>query len=328
MRLAVAILLLFTTIFPGEVDQYLAWNQLPNDESDLLNKLFNEEIQNALNEINKDHNDCSCTEAAGKILRHFGIGLNTSLEKRLKNTIDIDKYPNDDILISERYKLSIFRIDYSFDIIDQYQDYSLQLQIDEIINIGGIYIGLDKLTHFTASGYLYYKIYQLALEQFESEDTAIQMAINTGIFGEKNILGKFPSGVFSYADLESNYQGFQFAMDLCKDGPTHLKRTGKGWELDGAFDLRNYVNPFWDESFNPSFYYEGFNLAFMPKSEAVLLNIPDYCTKFHSKRIQGIFTYYQSIADTSYSINYLQQLIQNNELPDPSPFNIRTICRE
>ncbi|MFQ6678067.1 MAG: hypothetical protein ACE5D0_07060 [Fidelibacterota bacterium] len=328
MRIVCLILVLCTILPSGEVDQYLAWSQLPNDESDLLNKLFNEEIQIALLAINENHRDCSCEEAAGKILKHFGIGLNTPLEIRLKNSTDLEKYPNDDILLSERYKRSIFRKEFTNEIIDQYQDYSLNMQIDEIINIGGIYIGVDKLTHFTASGYLYYKIYHLALEQGESEDAAIQMAINMGIIGEKNILGRFPSGVFSFADLESNYQGFQFAMDLCRDDLVYLKRTGKGWELEGQFDLQKYVNPFWDESYNPSFYYEGYNLALMPKSETVLNNIPHYCSKYHSKRIQGIVTYYTSKADSSYSIKYLQKLVKSGEVPDPSPFNIRNICPE
>jgi hypothetical protein len=246
----------------------------------------------------------------------------------LKDSQEIDKYPTNQIHISERYKRSIFRRNLPFEKGEKFQDYSLNIQIDEVVNIGGIYIGLDKLTHFTASGYLYYKIYMLALKQLDSEEAAKQMAISMGIYGEKNILGKIPSGVFSFADLESNYQGFQFALSLCKSDSTYLKRSGKGWELEGVFDLRNYVNPFWDEFFNTSYYYDGFNLTLMPKSEAVLQNIPHYCLKFQSKRIQGIFEFYNRVADPSYSVKYLRQLIEKGELPDPSPFDIRTICNE
>ena len=130
---------------------------LPNDESHYLNKLFNEEIQAALDEINKNHNDCSCEEAAGRILKHFGIGLNTPLEKQLKSSTQLDKYPPN-------------------------------------------------------------KIYRLALEFVESKEAAMQMAIAMGIYGEKYILGKISTGVFSFADLESNYQGFLFALDLCNSG--------------------------------------------------------------------------------------------------------------
>ena len=240
---------------------------LPNDESHYLNKLFNEEIQAALDEINKNHNDCSCEEAAGRILKHFGIGLNTPLEKQLKSSTQLDKYPPN-------------------------------------------------------------KIYRLALEFVESKEAAMQMAIAMGIYGEKYILGKISSGVFSFADLESNYQGFLFALNLCNSGSTRLKRSGKGWELSGSFDLRDYVNPFWDESYNPSYYYENQNLSLMPKSQAVLQNIPHYCLMFQSDRIQGVFDYYDSMAKPSYSVKYLQQLIDKGELPDPSPFYIRTICEE
>ncbi len=328
MRYLLPIFILNFVVIAGEVDQYLAWNQLPNDETHYLNKLFNAEIQNALDEINKKHNDCSCEEAAGRILKHFGIRLNTPLEKMLKNSNEIDKSPNDETHISERYKRSIFRRELPYENIEQFQDYSLEMQIDEVVNVGGIYIGLDKLTHFTASGYLYYRIYNLALEQLGSDEAAIQMAISMGVYGEKNVLGKISSGVFSYADLESNYQGFRLAMDLCKNGPAHLKRTGKGWELEGLFDLRNYVNPFWDEAYNTSFYYENQNLTLMPKSEAVLHNLPHYCLKYKTERIQKIFDYYDSIAEPSYSVNYLRQLVEKGELPDPSPYNIRTICKE
>lgn len=193
MKFILIIFILQFTLSAGEVDQYLAWNQLPNDEYFQINKMYNEEIQNALKDINKDHSECSCEEATELILKHFGIALNSSMEKLLKNTSEIDKYPTDEFHRSERYKRSIFRRELPNENIDQYQDYSLELQIDEIINVGGIYFGLDKLTHFTGSGYLYYKIYNLALEQVESDEAAIRMAISTGIFSEKNILGRFAS---------------------------------------------------------------------------------------------------------------------------------------
>jgi len=185
MRIVSLILVFCTLLLPGEVDQYLVWNQLPNDETDYINRLFNKEIQAALLEINENHQDCSCEDAAGKILKHFGIGLNTTLELALKKSTDLDKYPPENMLLSERYKQSIFRRPFSNEMIEQYQDYSLNLQIDEVINVGGIYFGIDKLTHFTASGYLYYEIYQLGLEQGESDESAVQMAINMGIFGVK-----------------------------------------------------------------------------------------------------------------------------------------------
>ena len=50
---------------------------LPNDESHYLNKLFNTEIQAALDEINKNHNDCSCEKV--DIDYVFGIKVQVDL---------------------------------------------------------------------------------------------------------------------------------------------------------------------------------------------------------------------------------------------------------
>ncbi len=308
-------------VWAGEVDQYMAGNQLPNDESHYLNQLFNEKIQNALDDINETDPDCSCAEAAGNVLKYFGIGLNSPLEKHVKNAGDFDKYPNDDIPFSERYKKSIFRREVTSKNIDQYQNYSLWLQIDEVINVAGIYIGVDKLTHFTASGYLYYQIYNLALEQTKHEK-----AISIGIYGEKNILGKIPSGVFSYADLESNFQGLLFTLDLCCNGQSRLVRDGIGWSLSTPFDIKHYVNPYWDEAYNPSYYYEGPNLSLLSKAQTVMKNIPHYCLLYKTQRIQKIFTYYDRIAEPSFSVLYLKELVDEGELPDPTPFDIRLIC--
>ncbi len=310
----------------GEVDHYMAWDHLPKDESKMLNQLYNKEIQVALNTINKKNGDCDCEDVAGDILRHFGVSLNSPMEKHLKESNEFDKYPRPDTPLNERYKHSIYRRDLPLKNLNNFQDLSLHLQIDEIINIGGVYIGVDKLTHFTASGYLYYEIYRRILSKTDSEETAKNTAVEAGVFGEKNLLGKIPSGVFSYADLESNYQGFMFALDLCRDSPIKLIRADSGWKLSGEFDLRNYVNPLWDESYNPSYYYENQNLTLTPKSSAVLENIPDYCLMYQSDKIQSLFAYYDQIANPSYSDVYVKSLIKSGVLPNPDPFNIRILC--
>lgn len=328
MKILRTIFILLCFAYSGEVDHYAAWNNLPKDEIQFLNDLYNKEIQIVLNEINQNDRDCECQDAAGMILKHLGIALNSPIEKYLKASNELDKYPPADIPISELYKNSIYRRKFSLKNLNDFQDLSLHLQIDEIINVGGVYIGLDKLTHFSGSGYLYYQIYLRILDRTGSKETAKNTAIEAGVFGEKNILGKIPSGVLSYADLESNYQGFLFALDLCRESPIRLKYTDQGWQLSDNFDLKYYVNPLWDESYNTSYYYDGQNLMLTPKSSAVLENIPDYCEKYKSDEIQQIFTYYDSIVKPSYSAIYLKNLIQSRELPDPGPFNIRTVCKE
>ena len=84
MKYLLPIFILNFVVFAGEVDQYLAWNHLPNDESHYLNKLFNAEIQSALDDINKNHSDCSCEEAAGKVLKHFWYWVKYTFGKNVK----------------------------------------------------------------------------------------------------------------------------------------------------------------------------------------------------------------------------------------------------
>ena len=64
--------------FCGEVDHYLAWGQSLVDASEILNSKINEIINSTLQSLPKD---CSCEEAAGKVLSGFGVSLNSKFEK-------------------------------------------------------------------------------------------------------------------------------------------------------------------------------------------------------------------------------------------------------
>lgn len=321
-------LLCLTILYAGEVDHYLAWSNLPIESSAQLNIIYNREIRAALDVINLQTPDCSCEDAAGQILQHFGVVLNSPIEQHIKQSTDIDHTPSVHTNLPKYFRNSIFWKKTTSPSHNRLQEVSLNTQIDEIINVGGVYIGLDKLTHFMGSGYLYYQVYKIALKGSSSEDDAIKKAIQMGIFGEKKVLGKIPSGVFSYADLESNFQGFLFAKNLCSKTEPYLKQTATGWTLVGNFNLKDYVNPYWDESYNPSYYYKGFNLTLMPKSKTVLTNLPKYCAVYQTDEIQAMFTYYDSIAKPSFSINYLNTLVDKDEIPNPNMFDIRTICNK
>jgi len=321
-------LLCFTVLYAGEVDHYLSWSHLPSGSSAQLNNIYNREIQDALDAINLQTPDCSCEDAAGRILQHFGVVLNSPIEQHIKQSFEIDHTPSVNTNLPEYFRNSVFWKETNSTSQNRLQEIILDTQIDEIINVDGIYIGLDKLTHFMGSGYLYYQVYRIALKNGSSEDDAIKKAIQMGIFSEKKVLGKIPSGVFSYADLESNFQGFLFAKNLCSKKEPHLEKTTAGWTLMGEFNLNDYVNPYWDESYNPSYYYKGFNLTLMPKSKTVLMNLPKYCAVYQTDEIQAMFTYYDSIAKPSFSVNYLKTLVDKNEIPNPNMFDIRALCKK
>ena len=68
------------------------------------------------------------------------------------------------------------------------------------------------------------------------------------------ILGELASGVQSIADLEANHAGLIFYRDLCDVDDPILALDGEQWTIARPVDLRDYVTPRWDESYQPSVY--------------------------------------------------------------------------
>ena len=304
--------------FCGEVDHYLSWGQTLEDAAPILNSKINEIINSTVQSLPKD---CSCEVAASKVLSGFGVSLNSNFEKWIKETDRVDKFmPNIDLALRE----SIFSDHNSK--WSQIERAFFTIQLDEIINVGGVYLGLDKLTHFTGSGFLYYQAYRISKKAGNVDP--IEMAIKVGIIGEKTVIGRMATGVFSYGDLEANFQGLIFGLDMCAGVDPFLRHSEDGWKFSRPFDIKAYVNPHWDESYNPSFYYDGLNMMLMPKSTTVLKNLPDFCDVYYSSFVKNLFRYYDSFEYRSESVIRLDSLISIGNLPNPSPYNIRTICRD
>ena len=304
--------------FCGEVDHYLSWGQTLEDAAPILNSKINEIINSTVQSLPKD---CSCEVAASKVLSGFGVSLNSNFEKWIKETDRVDKFmPNIDLALRE----SIFSDHNSK--WSQIERAFFTIQLDEIINVGGVYLGLDKLTHFTGSGFLYYQAYRISKKAGNVDP--IEMAIKVGIIGEKTVIGRMATGVFPYGDLETNFQGFIFGLDMCAGVDPFLRHSEDGWKFSRPFDIKAYVNPHWDESYNPSFYYDGLNMMLMPKSTTVLKNLPDFCDVYYSSFVKNLFRYYDSFEYRSDSVIRLDSLISIGNLPNPSPYNIRTICKD
>ena len=92
----------------------------------------------------------------------------------------------------------------------------------------------------------YFDVYKSSLKKGLSEERATLKAINYGISLEKTILGFWASGVFSFGDLEANYQGLLFNLRFCDDkrGIPYLKiRKGK-WVLESEIDIKDYIKNF------------------------------------------------------------------------------------
>ena len=135
-------------------------------------------------------------------------------------------------------------------------DVSKYFSLSRNININGIYLGTDKLSHWMSTGERYYRVYLRAMKKENNEENAFKKAINYGIFLDRFILGGVSSGSLSYGDLEANFQGMLFNRRFCRvsKDQNYLKRVSGKWIIQHKVDVRDYVNPNFDETFNPSLF--------------------------------------------------------------------------
>lgn len=122
------------------------------------------------------------------------------------------------------------------------------------INIGGHYIGTDKIGHFFSQGRKFYRRYR----RTGSEAEAARWSIVT----ETGLFGSLTTGVRSNADLVANFEGYRFYRSLLHDGVIEGKPGIFRWQQGTLvqtrpFTWRDHVNDFWDEALNPNVYGAG-----------------------------------------------------------------------
>lgn len=133
----------------------------------------------------------------------------------------------------------------------------------------GVYLGTDKVGHFTDMGYLYFKQYRAGIRAGEKPEQAMKRAIKLGTggaFSETGILGNMTAGAYSNGDLASNYVGCLFYRNLTepvklkgKEYPPILERDGDYWKISDAVKndplfIERFISHHYDEALNPSLY--------------------------------------------------------------------------
>jgi len=78
------------------------------------------------------------------------------------------------------------------------------------IRIGQLRVGTDKLDHFLSRGLKYYK----ELQGTPPTQSELEALLDRNRQLEAGLWGQWPTGVFSYGDLASNYQGMRFWFHL------------------------------------------------------------------------------------------------------------------
>lgn len=263
----------------AETDQYLTWDIELEDSSDVLNAYLNEEIEAFLEKANRRKRSIKRRpELVADLYTYLFAGL---LRSRVRSFCAksplVDRYPDGDVSYFEHLKMSIYR-DPAFPFI---------LPMARTIRVGDVYLGIDKIGHFFGFGRRYFQRYCDLRWNFVPHDEAVERVIRAGLAQELSWVGSMVDGVFSHADLEANYQGFRLALALAAKEDPMLVREDGNWRLVRPIDLRNYVTPDFDESYNTS------HFTWLRKNLAPERVHERYCGKLNSPIVRARFERYE-----------------------------------
>lgn len=316
------LLLLSTSLFgatssrAAETDNYWAWREAPRDSTHLLERHLDKEMRRALDDVNAwpGAGDQQCHEVVDKLLVPFaytGLWFFVGTMERwgLRYTPRTNRQYAEDYLPHSIYR---------------YADRPLPgalLPLDPTTSVAGVHVGLDKIGHFLLNGRRYYDRYLDARERGLPEEEALVHAIELGLEQENGILGLGVSSIFSYADLEANYQGLELYRWLCEGEQPALRQVEGRWTLAQPLQLERFVNPCWDESFMPN----AFNDVSGP---GVRQALQEQCPLLDTPRVRDLRQHYRERGCQSFSHRYVMTLVDEGELPDPRPFDIERVCRD
>jgi hypothetical protein len=299
-----------------ETDQYYTWGRPLADVTDLLNAKVNVELKAGLTEINArgSWRRIDCVKAAKRMTKRFRLfiihpfemwAINSPLVARIPADSEEDLRYREEFLYSGYAKL----------------DFGSWIPPTPTVKVNDVRVGTDKLTHFFSEGYWYFRWYLRARKDGLSMEEAMQQAIERGVPWEEMILGLDASGVFSPADLEANYAGMRFMVEMCEGDEPRLRKGDEGWELTRPFDFREFVVPEWDESWQPSSYSK----RRWKRVRPVML---EYCPRLELPEVQAERRRYAERDRVTPTERRIEELIAEGELEDPRRYSIERVCSE
>lgn len=229
-----------------ETDQFHAASHEIRESSAALNSYVQEKMDKAIAAANEKKSSLTCEQLSDSIMTEIvGKYSISAISTFAKNSPEVERYPDDSIGTQAYLNQSIYK--------DAGFPFLVFGIISKTINVGGVYIGTDKLGHFALIGRNYYRRYLELRAKGLSEQEAEKESVMKGIQQEVHILGYTLGGVLSFGDLEANFQGMQFARSICAGVNPYVQKEASEWKLNPTrkFDIKNYINPKMDESFWP-----------------------------------------------------------------------------
>jgi hypothetical protein len=312
---ALALLLVSGSAGGIETDQFFSWGRPLEDSTDVINARVNAELEDLVRALNEEHNPSSipCDKIRARFNGRFRMLIFNGLELWAINSPLVSRVPGDGREIRE------YRRSYLYHATSP-MDTGTWMPPSPTVLVHGVRIGTDKLTHLLGTSWYYHRWYRSFRKGGASHEEAVRRTLERGTAVENTILGKAASGVFSPGDLEANYHGMIFFNELCGvDDPTLAVENGL-WVLRRPFDLRDFVTPEWDESYQPP----AFTKRRWKKVEPVLVG---YCDRLEDPDVRALRESYARRDTTTVTELFLQEKIAEGKLVDPGAFSIESVCK-
>jgi len=296
-----------------ETDQYYAWGRPLADSTGAVNARFNLELERALADFPADTPPQECTEISISYRKRLRFILFHSIQLWAMNSSLVARIPADPDEHREYRKTNLYS---NHPLIDP----GTWMPFTPTIEVAGVRIGTDKLSHLVSSGWTYYSTYKKALENNGHEPSeAVHAAVRRGILEESLVLGGMTSGVTSIADIEASLQGLHFYSDLCDGDDPILLRERDGWVITRPIDLRDYVGPRWDESYQPPVYSKGRWRKVKPVLET-------YCDRLDDPEVVEMLRRYRARDTQTVVDEVVVALVAEGKLEDPAQFGLEAVC--
>ena len=249
------LLILTSTSKAAETEQFYASKAVIRDSSAELNDYYQQKIELGLFKSNQKTVGIACNAVAEEVLTQI-LGEFSITEYVKDKTFSLVSYFTQNSPLIERFPdESISGKDYRANSIYKHRPFPVNaVGIARTINVNGIYMGTDKIGHFSIIGRTYYKNYQAGLALGLTSKQAEEVAIRKGFKQEVGILGYDIGGTLAFGDLEANFKGYQFARNMCEGSNPHLIQINGKWiqNPSNQFDIKQYVTPKMDEAYNVS----------------------------------------------------------------------------
>ncbi|MEE4279689.1 MAG: hypothetical protein V2I82_14580 [Halieaceae bacterium] len=260
----------------AEIDS-VTTRRIPLDDSRAaINAIINARLRAGVDNANQRHADIADLESQefcdeehlylqlrraifDSFLPGWGLG-GYDLDRQLREALTATSYS---LMLED----SIYRD------ISYLEGFSLRLkELSDVVRVDDHLLGVDKLGHFFAEGWEYF-------ERTQQNGRTLEEAMRWGSRQEAGKYGYATTGIFSFADLVANFNGFRFWRAVLGEDDDPLlgpignwftqpyvvcktriieslrhRKIVKSWVLRREFNISDYIDGAWDEGNNCNSY--------------------------------------------------------------------------